>query len=587
VVVGEVDDVEPHEQSRGHGRGGDAERVASLPADDGGHGEEGAEDDERVHERLDEPVGPAGVGAAEEAVHEQGVGPGEVAAGEHDATDPDLIYATADLVYMSRDGGETWVALRNQLPLVSFDDIALDAVAEDLLYLAADGRSVSGEGRCCEGAPCERTSCERTCCATGGATRHVSTSMDNARPRRGGMRHSVDRNGVHCGPMMRPALLLTAALLGLGAAPQDEGFVPLFNGTSLDGWVNINCAPDTFGVKDGVITVTGVPICEIRTKRMYENFVLELEYQHQQAKGNAGVFVWADALPARGQPFLRAIEVQVLDGRNTETYTSHGDVFSIHGATMTPDRPHPAGAMRSLPSERRAKGPGEWNHYRITADRGTIKLAVNGKEVSGGYDISPRKGYIALESEGAPVLFRNIRIRELPSAAPLPEEMVAAADAGHTALYDSKTFAGWTRPADEDVRWTTHDWRLAYAGPTGSTGKPLLSSESYGDVEVIADWRWVDEQEPAATAPSQAQVTARHLPGVRAVVQPHAHAAMQPAGRWNRVVQRLRGNRLTVTLNGTTIVDDVAQDGLPSRGRIALVPVGRQVEFANIFVKPL
>ena len=149
---------------------------------------------------------------------------------------------------------------------------------------------------------------------------------------------------------------------------------------------------------------------------MFENFVLELEYQHLDPQGNAGVFIWGDALTAPGQPFVRAIEVQVLDGRNTENYTSHGDVFAIHGARMTPDRPHPNGSMRSLPSERRARPAGEWNHYRITAQNGTIKLAVNGKEVSGGYDISPRKGYIHLESEGGRVLYRNLRIKELPSA---------------------------------------------------------------------------------------------------------------------------------------------------------------------------
>jgi hypothetical protein len=160
--------------------------------------------------------------------------------------------------------------------------------------------------------------------------------------------------------MVRRALCFLIGVLSVGATQQDSGSVALFDGKTLDGWVNINCAPDTFGVRDGMITSTGVPICEIRTERMYENFVLELEYQHVKPMGNAGVFVWADALPARGQPFERAIEVQVLDGRNSETYTSHGDVFAIHGAVLTPDRPHPKGAMRSLPSEHRAKGPGEW-----------------------------------------------------------------------------------------------------------------------------------------------------------------------------------------------------------------------------------
>jgi hypothetical protein len=387
--------------------------------------------------------------------------------------------------------------------------------------------------------------------------------------------------------MTRRVGVVVAVVLSLGAARQEEKSVPLFDGTSLKGWVNINCAADTFTVRDGVIASTGAPICEIRTERMYENFVLDLEYMHQKPMGNAGVFVWADALPARGQPFLRAIEVQVLDGRNSETYTSHGDVFAIHGAVLTPDRPHPNGSMRSLPSERRAKGPGEWNHYRITANNGTLTLAVNGKEVSGGYDISPRKGYIALESEGAPTLFRNIRIRELPSATSLAPAQIATAFQGHAALYDGQSLAGWVVPADRALYWKSTDWTLTHEAEPSGTPLPLLSAGTYGDVEVIADWRWVDEKEPAATPPAAAGVTMPKVSGARAVVAPQAGGAAEPAGKWNRVVQRIIGNRLTMIVNGTVVIEDVAQDGLPATGRVALVPVGRKVEFANVFVRPL
>ena len=384
--------------------------------------------------------------------------------------------------------------------------------------------------------------------------------------------------------MQKLAGVLLAIALAAGSAPQDERFVPLFDGTSLAGWVNINCAPDTFAVRDGVIAVTGVPICEIRTERMYENFVLELEYRHERPMGNAGVFIWADALPARGQPFLRAIEVQVLDGRNSETYTSHGDVFAIHGAVLTPDRPHPKGAMRSLPSERRAKGPGEWNHYRITADNGTIKLAVNGKEVSGGYDISPRKGYIALESEGAPVSFRNIRIRELPSRGALAPTQVAAAHDGHTSLYDGKTLTGWILPTGSVPGWKPSDWTLTHAGHASATPQPLLSAVTFGDVEVIADWRW---PEAGDAPPSAAPPVLPPPSGARVVVAARPGPHVRPAGEWNRIVQRIVGNRLTTIVNGERVLDGVAQDGVPPSGPIALVPSGTRVEFANVFVKQL
>ena len=66
--------------------------------------------------------------------------------------------------------------------------------------------------------------------------------------------------------------------------------------------------------------------------------------------------------------------------------------------------------MRCLPSEKRANPAGQWNHYRVTVNDGTIKLEVNGKEVSGGTKCKPRKGYICLESEGSECHFKNLRI---------------------------------------------------------------------------------------------------------------------------------------------------------------------------------
>ena len=207
-----------------------------------------------------------------------------------------------------------------------------------------------------------------------------------------------------------------------GAEPEEEGFQPLFNGKDLSNWVPVSVKPETFTVKEGLIYCTGKPTGVMRTDRMYENFILEVEWRHLEPKGNAGIFIWSDAYPTSHRVFTRSIEVQVLDGRETKNYTSHGDVFAIHGAKLTPDRPHPAGWPRSLPSEKRAKPSPEWNHYRIECNDGRITLAVNGKVVSGGSECHPRKGFICLESEGSPCEFRNLRIKELPSTGAGPED---------------------------------------------------------------------------------------------------------------------------------------------------------------------
>ena len=43
-----------------------------------------------------------------------------------------------------------------------------------------------------------------------------------------------------------------------------------------------------------------------------------------------------------------------------------------------------------------------------------VRRGVNGEEVSGGTNCDPKTGWLCLESEGAPIEFRNLRIRELP-----------------------------------------------------------------------------------------------------------------------------------------------------------------------------
>ncbi|MCS6865011.1 MAG: DUF1080 domain-containing protein [Gemmataceae bacterium] len=287
-------------------------------------------------------------------------------------------------------------------------------------------------------------------------------------------------------------LVASLALIPAADPPvlaQEDGFRPLFNGKNLDGWVNVNCHPQTFVVKEGVIITTGTPTGFLRTEKQYENFILELDWMHvnKTEVGNSGLFVWGDPLPAVGSPYTRGIEVQILvnleykDKQGRVTATSHGDVFSIWGAKCKPDRPHPSGWLRCLPSEYRAKGGGEWNHYKVIANNGIIKLEVNGREVSGVSECIPRKGYLALESEGAECHFKNIRIKELPSTNPKPEE-IADVWHGEVSRFNGLDLQGWTTEKDS--------WKVA-GGKLVATGKAELVGEAIppsGGV-LIFDWR--------------------------------------------------------------------------------------------------
>ena len=118
------------------------------------------------------------------------------------------------------------------------------------------------------------------------------------------------------------------------------------------------------------------------------------------------------------------IEVQVLDlgytekyekgGKKANWFTCHGDVFPVGKATLKPFEPVAPNGKRSFPTHQTTKGHGEWYHYYIRCINGEVRLWVNGKEVSGGKDATPANGYICLESEGSPIEFRNLMVRELP-----------------------------------------------------------------------------------------------------------------------------------------------------------------------------
>ena len=193
-------------------------------------------------------------------------------------------------------------------------------------------------------------------------------------------------------------------------------FRELFNGTDLRGWINVNTAEDTWTVREGTLVCSGHPIGILRSDRQYENFILEVEWKHLEAGGNSGVFVWSEGVPPPGKRLPKGVEVQVLEldwavqHKATDAYV-HGEIFGTSGLQTKPDNPR---GSRSKSAEKRCKGKGQWNQYTIVCVDGVIKLSVNGKFVNGISKASIKKGYICLESEGAEIHFRNIRILELP-----------------------------------------------------------------------------------------------------------------------------------------------------------------------------
>jgi hypothetical protein len=367
-------------------------------------------------------------------------------------------------------------------------------------------------------------------------------------------------------------------------AADDDGFVPLFNGHNLTGWVNANCAPETWSVREGMIHCTGLPTGALRTTRQYENFILEVEWRFLSRSGNSGVFIWGTPIAAPGVPFLRGIEVQVLDhgyaedyekqnGKKSEWFTTHGDVFPIHGATMKPFGRHHGD--RSFPSENRSKGAPEWNHYHIVGSNGVLRLSVNGKEVSGGEDCNYRKGYLALESEGAPVEFRNIRIKELPSSNPAAN-LTAPEDTGLGAIFTGLDLRGWKTNAAIVQRWGVRGERLSLRAGEANPDTTLWSEKDYGDAEFVFDCR---PAKPAEGKPVMAPTVM-----VRGVEVKLADASV---GNYQRYSVTTKGSEIVVK-RGEKESQRVPLPGdAKARGPFGVRDNGAAMELMNLYAREL
>lgn len=200
------------------------------------------------------------------------------------------------------------------------------------------------------------------------------------------------------------------------------GYVDLFNGRDLTGWRNVNTAATTWSVKDGLLVCSGQPIGVMRSEKQYENFLLHIEWRHMQPGGNSGVFVWSEGTVPEGRRLPKGMEVQMLEldwvnqhplknGEPNHIGYISGELFGAGGMTATPDNPR---GVRSMSRELRCKGYGQWNVYDVVCVDGTVKLSINGRFVNSIRNASTRKGYLCLESEGAEIHFRTIRILELP-----------------------------------------------------------------------------------------------------------------------------------------------------------------------------
>ncbi len=166
----------------------------------------------------------------------------------------------------------------------------------------------------------------------------------------------------------------------------------------------------------------------MRSEKQYENFVLHIEWMHMEPGGNSGVFVWSDAGPMRESRLPDGVEVQMLEldwpklhsenGVMPPVAYVHGELFGVGGVKTIPDNPR---GERSKSIENRCLGPRRVEHLRRRRRRrrrSSCRSTASSSTASA--HSTQKKGYLCLESEGAEIHFRNIRIMELPPGVTTP-----------------------------------------------------------------------------------------------------------------------------------------------------------------------
>jgi hypothetical protein len=203
------------------------------------------------------------------------------------------------------------------------------------------------------------------------------------------------------------------------AADQD-GFAPLFDGKSLDGWTFIvkpdkdgkRADPkDTWSVVDGTIRCTGKPNGCMVTKKEYGEYVLKVKWKWpaEGKGGNSGVM-----LHVQDEKYWpTSIEAQLLSGRAGDILLTNPPDAKLEGEKSRQDPKLERRFFRIETKEPVEKKLGEWNEMEITCRGGAVTLAVNGVKVNEGKNGNLRSGRIALQSEGAEVYFKDVVIKSL------------------------------------------------------------------------------------------------------------------------------------------------------------------------------
>ncbi len=399
------------------------------------------------------------------------------------------------------------------------------------------------------------------------------------------------------------------------------GFVPLFDGRTLDGWKGLVADPPArakmtpadlaaaqaaadermrahWRIVDGALVFDGQgeSLC---TASDHADFELLVDWKIEKG-GDSGLYL-------RGSP-----QVQIWDAAANPA--GSGGLYNNQKG-------------KSQPLEKADRPVGEWNAFRVVmiGERVWVylndRLVVDNTVLENYWErdkpIYPT-GQIELQAHGNILYFRNVFLREIPRDAAAPGLSQAEADEGFAPLFNGRDLEGWT---GNTKGYAAEDGRIVIR-PELASGN-LYTAKEYADFVLRFEFKLTPAannglgiraplEGDAAYAGLELQILEDGSPvywdlksyqyhGSIYGVVPARRGYLRPPGEWNAEEVTVKGRRVTVAVNGATIVDadlDAASSGgtidgndhpglKRASGHIGFLGHGSLVEFRNIRLKEL
>ncbi|MGJ8653086.1 MAG: 3-keto-disaccharide hydrolase [Opitutaceae bacterium] len=142
-----------------------------------------------------------------------------------------------------------------------------------------------------------------------------------------------------------------------------------------------------------------------RTKGVFTNYELSLEWRWPNTPGNGGLLLHCDPTVTKAA-WPKCLEVQLMHGK-AGNFRKNGESIEVE-AERTTKKPF----IQRLVSDIE-KPPGEWNSMRVVADGDRMEVFINDKLVNKGERASASSGFIALQLELADIQFKSMILKTL------------------------------------------------------------------------------------------------------------------------------------------------------------------------------